>query len=282
MRYKTFLIILTYLFFATQLPHSIAWANPNVDCIKRAHAHNDYHHDIPLLEALEHGFKSIEADIFLKDGQLLVGHNKSELHPDRTLEKLYLKPLYNRVESNNGHVYKNKEELLLLIDFKSDGSKTYAVLKQLLTQYKSILTTYEDKKTINRAVKIIITGNRPWKHIISDKTRYVTLDGNVKHLDSDIPASIMPLVSDNWKTHFTWTGKGPMPADQYQLLESIVSKAHKKGIIVRFWATPDKPSPQRTAIWQTLTKAGVDLINTDDLNGLRNFLKHNQQSQQKN
>jgi hypothetical protein len=42
-----------------------------------AHAHNDYEHDRPLFDALDHGFCSVEADIHLVDGQLLVAHNLS-------------------------------------------------------------------------------------------------------------------------------------------------------------------------------------------------------------
>src|SRR5262245_17162471 len=55
----------------------------------RLHAHNDYEHPRPLLDALDHGFCSIEADIFLVDGQLLVAHDRTSLSPERTLEKLY-------------------------------------------------------------------------------------------------------------------------------------------------------------------------------------------------
>ncbi|MEQ9407329.1 MAG: hypothetical protein RIK87_06360 [Fuerstiella sp.] len=45
-------------------------------------------------------------------------------------------------------------------------------------------------------------------------------------------------------------------------------QAHAADRRVRFWATPDKP-----AVWQALNKAGVDLINTDDLSGLAKFLR---------
>ncbi len=59
----------------------------------QAHAHNDYHHPRPLLDALDHGFCSVEADVFLVDGQLLVGHTTLELKPQRTLQALYLDPI---------------------------------------------------------------------------------------------------------------------------------------------------------------------------------------------
>ena len=52
--------------------------------LTRAHAHNDYLHARPLLDALDHGFCSVEADIYLVDGQLLVAHDRNKVDPRRT------------------------------------------------------------------------------------------------------------------------------------------------------------------------------------------------------
>src|SRR5262245_51794473 len=70
-----------------------------------AHAHNDYEHARPLLDALEQNFDSVEADVHLVDGQLLVAHDRKDARADRTLEKLYLDPLGERVKQNGGWVY---------------------------------------------------------------------------------------------------------------------------------------------------------------------------------
>src|SRR5207249_11561405 len=86
----------------------------------RVHAHNDYEHKRPLLDALDHGFCSVEADIYLVDGRLLVAHMRSQVQPERTLEKLYLEPLRQRVKKNGGSVYPAGPELVLLIDIKTD------------------------------------------------------------------------------------------------------------------------------------------------------------------
>ena len=53
-----------------------------------AHSHNDYEHTHPLAQALGHGFWSVEADIWLQDGALLVAHDASDLSTNRTLQKL--------------------------------------------------------------------------------------------------------------------------------------------------------------------------------------------------
>ena len=72
--------------------------------LPHAHAHNDYEHARPLLDALAHGFCSVEADVFLRDGRLLVAHTPLDLKPERTLERLYLDPLRQRVRANGGQM----------------------------------------------------------------------------------------------------------------------------------------------------------------------------------
>src|SRR5207248_6446713 len=84
-----------------------------------AHAHNDYLHKRPLFEALERGFCSVEADIYLVDGKLLVAHERQMTRPERTLEALYLEPLRERVRKNGGRVYPHGPEFTLLIDLKT-------------------------------------------------------------------------------------------------------------------------------------------------------------------
>src|SRR2546423_5960366 len=95
-----------------------------------AHAHNDYEHARPLLDALEHGFCSIEADVYLVNGQLLVAHDREKVSPARTLQTLYLDPLRERVRKNGGRVFPNGPDITLLIDVKSGAEETYAALKK--------------------------------------------------------------------------------------------------------------------------------------------------------
>ena len=89
-----------------------------------AHAHNDYEHKRPLFEALENGFCSVEADVFLVDGKLLVGHTVSSLRPERTLESLYLDPLRERATANGGKIYPGGPTIFLLVDVKTKAKDT--------------------------------------------------------------------------------------------------------------------------------------------------------------
>lgn len=233
-----------------------------------AHAHNDYAHPRPLLDALEHGFRSVEADIFLVDGELLVGHERSELRPDRTLQDLYLDPLRQVAESHDGF------DFTLLIDIKSDAQATYGRLAKVLQDYRSILTEVAEDRVVQRQVTVIISGNRAWEQISAGANRLVGIDGRLSDLDSEAPGHLIPLISDHWPSHFTWNGQGTLPVDQQQKLKTIVEQAHAAGRRVRFWATPETQ-----AMWQTLHSAGVDLINTDDLEGLAAFLRSQKSDQ---
>lgn len=234
----------------------------------RAHAHNDYEHKRPLLDALDQGFCSVEADIFLtKDGKLLVAHTILGLREENTLQKLYLDPLKTRVEANKGSVHPQKKLFYLLIDIKTDGKQTFEALAKALAEYEKMLTVYENGKLTNRAVTVIISGNTDRNAIRTPTKRFAAIDGRPGDLESTTSADEIPLISASWSSQFKWNGNGEMPADERSKLKEYVAKAHAKGRMVRFWATPDKPSA-----WKEQFEAEVDLINTDKLAELREFL----------
>ena len=58
-----------------------------------------------------------------------------------------------------------------------------------------------------------------------------------------------------------------MPEADKLKLNQIVAKAHQQGRRVRFWGAPDQP-----VFWGEMLADGVDLINTDDLEGAQKFL----------
>jgi len=240
--------------------------------LPRAHAHNDYEHDRPLLDALDHGFTSVEADIHLVDGDLFVAHDPDEIKPERTLRSLYLEPLSTRIARNGGRVYPNGPQFTLFIDIKTEAVATYKVLSKMLAEYESIFTTFDSNVRTDKAVIAIVSGNRPRGLMESEPIRYAGYDGRLVDLDSDAPATLIPIISDNWTRHFSYDGTGPMPVEERRKLKKIVEDAHKKGRRIRFWATPDKPTPARQTLWQELLSNGVDLFNTDDLQGLQQFL----------
>ena len=234
--------------------------------LTRAHAHNDYYHKRPLLDALDQGFCSVEADVFFRKGELVVAHTFLEIRADRTLKKLYLDPLFERVNSNKGSVYPKREPFLLLVDFKSNPNETLKALEAQLKPYRRQLTRLENDEVITGAVTVVISGNRPTQKIISAKNRFLFLDGRL----SD-PASwstkISPVISESWNTHFRYRGIGEIKKEERLKLNSIIEKVHKQKKRIRFWALPDRKNA-----WRVAFESGVDLINTDKLAELRQFL----------
>jgi hypothetical protein len=235
---------------------------------RQSHAHNDYLHNRPLLDALDCGFCSVEADIYLVDGKLLVAHTQSELSPDRTLQSLYLDPLRTRVQKNDGKVHPDGPPFTLLIDIKSEGKSTYRALHSLLSEYRDMLSFVDAGTQHPGAVTAIVSGNRAIDLIAADTVRLVGIDGRLSDLESESPDHLLPLISDNWTLHFRWRGAGEFPPGERDKLKAIIERAHAKKRRVRFWATPDNAS-----MWAALKDAGVDLINTDDLKGLSGFLR---------
>lgn len=236
--------------------------------LTQAHAHNDYHHTRPLLDALAHGFCNVEADIHLVDGKLLVGHDRQDLSNEQTLEKLYLDPLKDRVKQNNGSVFVSQVPFTLLIDFKTAAKPTYLALEKRLADYQNMLTEFTSTNIRPGAVTVIISGNRPTDLMAAQSRRWAAVDGRLSDLGGSNPASLMPLISDRWPSHFTWNGRGEFPPKEKQKLLALVQQSHTAGQRLRFWATPDN----RT-MWQALAEAKVDLINTDNLSGLQKFLQ---------
>ncbi|NBO93760.1 MAG: hypothetical protein EBV06_15850 [Planctomycetia bacterium] len=244
---------------------------PFVVPLPRAHAHNDYAHPRPLHDALDHGFCSVEADVFLTNGKLLVGHSWPEIWLDvggkRTLEALYLAPLRKRIRQR-GAVYDARTPFFLMIDLKTDGSATYAAVDTLLAKYADVLSITRDEKHTPGPVTVVISGNVPREVIRAQKLRYAGIDGRPGDLDSKASPDLMPWISDAWK--FRWRGEGPMPERERAKLREMIRLAHAAGRRVRFWATPENP-----AVWRELTAAGVDLLNTDQLGRLRDWLLNN-------
>jgi len=252
--------------FTAELAHAAPAAGPEV--LVQAHAHNDYEHARPLLDALEQGFGSVEADIWLVDGRLLVAHNLEDVVPGRTLQALYLDPLRERIRRHGGRVYHDGPTCTLLVDVKSAAEPTTAALLKVLAEYTNVLTQFTATNTATNALLVILTGDRSAALVAAQPVRYAALDGRLADLETSASASLIPWVSDNWAHYFKWRGVGPFPDEERQRLRQFVARAHAQGRRLRFWGAPDQP-----AGWRELQAAGVDVIGTDRLAGLAEFLR---------
>ncbi|TVR80490.1 MAG: hypothetical protein EA412_04565 [Chitinophagaceae bacterium] len=238
------------------------------------HVHNDYNKCKPLEAALEKGFGSVEADVFLRKGQLVVAHTGIGALRMRSLEDMYFKPLAEKVRKNNGSVFKNGPKgFILMIDVKSDAEETYDSLKVLFDKYRFMLTEFTPESTKKNAVTILISGRRNYEQILSDNPRFAAIDGRLADLNSDYNIHEVPRISAAYRSLFNWRGiRASMPESELTLLREIVVQADSIGVELRFWGATN-----RKKVWETLLDAGVHRINVDRIKRFKNFkLERNQ------
>ena len=150
------------------------------------HSHNDYWRRVPLYSAIQAGCASVEADVWLFDQELYVGHTESSLTSERTLRNLYIEPLLDLMHrqnqktrfSQNGKPLRGifdtdpLQTLVLLIDFKNLSTELYAkLLKQLSPlREKGYLTYFNGTAVVEQPITIVCSGNAPFDLIAANQT----------------------------------------------------------------------------------------------------------------
>jgi len=103
--------------------------------------------------------------------------------------------------------------------------------------------------------------------------RYAGYDGRLGDIGENISPGFMPLVSDNWNVVFhgeaAWNGVGSVPEPTQEVLSRLVRNVHGEGKMFRIWNLPRDDEN----VWKFLYDNKVDLINTDNLAGLSQFIK---------
>jgi len=191
-----------------------------IEPLINAHAHNDYEHKRPLLDALDQGFCSVEADIYLVDGKLLVAHNFTQVKPERTLQALYLGPLRQRIKQNGGHVYPGGPQVTLLIDLKTKWQTIYPALRTVLKEYSDIITTFEGDVTHTNAILAIITG---------DADAVVAAADHSRRLHAEVPDSTLAVLPGlGHMIHYSARGQIGRAIDRLMVLASNGPKRLKR------------------------------------------------------
>jgi hypothetical protein len=250
MRFTLLLLIIpSAVFSQLRYPHA------------NAHAHNDYEHRHPLKDALRHGFISVEADVHVHQGQLLVGHNRVS-ESSLSLERLYFAPLDSILRTNNNRIYPDDgQTFYLMVDIKTAAAPAYQLIGEFVKKYPSLSCTGKCP------VKIFLSGNRPVETITREGYRGIALDGRPEDLGKGYSSEIMPVISDNFNKWSGWNGKTDLRTEDLDRIRKLAATTHAEGKKLRLWAIPDTE-----VSWKALMDAGVDLINTDDLEGLHKFL----------
>jgi hypothetical protein len=257
---------------------------------KAIHSHNDYWRPVPFYSALAVGAVSVEADVWLYNDTLYVGHERSALTPSRTLDSLYIQPIlkviraqnpnstFAPVNSKNGVFDTSSGQTLYLwIDLKTDGVQTLAYVVRALQPLRDAgcLTTYDGKTVTSGPVTVIGTGNTPRDRVQGVAPRDYFWDAPIAGLDTaelqNITSDVSPIASGSFQSIFGDVRNTTLNATQRETLESQVRVARSRGIGVRYWETPGWPIGTRNSMWRTLWDNGVTLVNVDDLAAAANF-----------
>lgn len=223
-------------------------------------AHNDYVRAVPFFTAYNLGVGYIEADVFLKDGALLVAHHEREIEQRRDLATLYLQPLQKEIQNNNGTVYDDSNAALtLMIDLKTEGVSTLNELIGLLDKYPTL--------TSCATLTIMISGNVPDRTKWNEYPDYIRVDGRPGIPYTADELKRVSMISTNFNDHVKWDGRDKIPEVGRQKIQMLMNDAHAKGKTFRFWATPDFKEA-----WQELMALDMDVIVTDDVAGLAEYL----------
>lgn len=224
-----------------------------------AHSHNDYLSPAPFYLAFKNGFGSIEADVFPVDGILHVAHEKKEIQPQKTLQNLYLNPLVHEFTSGK------MRKLNLLIDIKEN----YKISLPLLVNELKHLTPYLSVPGKPNYLTIVISGNRPVPADYINYPDYIFFDSDPKSKHTDKEWERVALVSMSFSRISGWKGTEALKDKDRKALKNIIDSVHAAGKPIRFWGAPDSKIS-----WKWQMKLRADLIGTDKIDELANFLKN--------
>lgn len=216
------------------------------------HSHNDYWRRIPLLEALHYGCTGVEADVWLFDEELYVGHDTASLTRNRTFRSLYVDPLVNILEKQNPQTrFTNStrngvfdqdpnKSLVLLVDFKTDGRAVFLFVKEHLSalREKNYLTYFDGENIVPGPITVVGTGNTPFDMVVANSTyRDIFFDAPLSHMwekPRDTPSS--EDLSDGSSSKTTGQGLvGTSSSTKFDITNSFYASVNFRRTIGILW-----------------------------------------------
>ncbi|KAF2216298.1 hypothetical protein CERZMDRAFT_33162 [Cercospora zeae-maydis SCOH1-5] len=269
----------------------------------RCHSHNDYWRKVPLYDALHWGCTGVEADVWLFDEELYVGHNTASLTENRTFRNLYVNPIVELLDAMNpqtafgnttGHGVFDadpEQSLTLLVDFKTEGRETYPHVRSQLSalREKDYLSYHDGERFHKRAVTVVGTGNTPFDMVVGETDRReIFFDAPLDRMweperDAGGQGTVgtgLVTSADDFNSTNSWYASvsfartvglvwgGELSESQLNKIRGQIRGAKRRGLRVRYWDTPNWPISVRNHVWDTLMHEGADMLNGDDLKGM--------------
>ncbi len=225
-----------------------------------AYAHNDYENVRPLTDALELGFRGVEADVFLVDGTLRLGHDRKRASRNPTLETTYLAPLTQLVARCRA-LTRDSTPFLLTVELKENSRQAFDSLAALLSRYPGL--------TARRRVTIVLVGWHP------PATELLRAGFRSAKIQIPIRTDVAPVLPDTHMVGLASLDYGKTmgrwwrtPAGRRKWLAAIREQKRVAPYVpIRVYDLP-----ARADLYQELLGAGVDLLGTKELRRTREIL----------
>lgn len=131
------------------------------------------------------GCIGVEADVWLFDAELYVGHSASALNEEHTLQSLYIDPLLKLLARSSSAIHSTSgtvgifetapaQTLVLLIDFKNAAEEAFQVVQKQLQPLREegLLSYWNGEEVISRAVTVVGTGSAPLEMVLGGNRSY--------------------------------------------------------------------------------------------------------------
>ena len=228
------------------------------------HSHNDYERTVPFFEAYSQHCVSIEADVYLQDGEILVAHDRKDVRADRSLKTMYIEPIVRIFRENGGRMWRGSDDRLdLVIDLKTAESMPGVVA--LFEQYPDVFAS-------GNGVRVLIGGEKPAAEDFDKWPSWLWFIGRFEQGKLNFTPdqlSRIAVISARFRDFAkTWNGKGRMDDSDFSAVRRAIEDAHRAGKPIRFWGAPDTGN-----VYLTFYVMGADIINTDDPARCRMFFE---------
>jgi hypothetical protein len=165
------------------------------------------------------------------------------------------------------------QTLILLVDLKSDALQTWPVVWKTLQplRERNWLSIVRDGQVHLGPVTVVGTGNTNFELLVENSTyRDAFFDAPLDRLlGSPFNQTNSYYSSMSFTRSIGVVRSGELSADQVSMIRRQVKEAHSRGLKVRYWNLPAWPIRVRNYVWDVLVREGVDILNVDDLGGLR-------------
>jgi hypothetical protein len=217
-----------------------------------AYAHNDYRNARPLHDALDLGFRGAEADLFLVNGTLRVGHDRREATRGAAFEAAYVAPLAALV-ARCGPLVTDGAPFLLAVDLKRPDAAAFDTLVAVLARHPALAP---------RVQVVLVNWFPPPDAWGADARRLLRTHRRLHHPRDAVaaPDATLALLSVDYGHTLgrPWTTR----ARRRAWLAAIADARRRAGPGVRLRV---HAVPARARLYAELRAAGADLVGTKSI-----------------